>query len=476
MTTYESATESPSLDRALIPGMRAPLTPGQVGRILKARRVLIASVVGIFVVFALLAVLLLTNKYAAKVSLLIEFPGDDPVTGQQYPSNLADSYQATQVGLLTSFKVLLGVVDELNLTDNAEARETFESDAPDGAMFDEWLAQRMGEDLSIQADQTSRLLVVEYADKDAQQSAAIANAVVRQYMSTSSQLNADPARSRQARYSTFLEGLRSEVDTAQTRLTQVQQRLQVISTDNAGNIETQRLEDLGLKLNQAESDNQAAQAKIAQIRDLQRAGQPVTAQADILDSNYVQELKGRLLALQSERADVSGVLGSQHPKMRSLGAEIATVSARLRDEIDAYVESNRGKAQTTAEQQAALEKTFEQERASVMDQQQKRAEVARYQRELASAERVYDAALNNYNQVLGGTEMSRENISVISWANPPRQPEGLSSKVKLLLALLFGIVVGCALALLLEFFDRRIRGLEDISREMNLRVLGDLPA
>ena len=255
MTTYESATESPSLDRALIPGMRAPLTPGQVGRILKARRVLIASVVGIFVLFALLAVLLLTNKYAAKVSLLIEFPGDDPVTGQQYPSNLADSYQATQVGLLTSFKVLLGVVDELNLTDNAEARETFESDAPDGAMFDEWLAQRMGEDLSIQADQTSRLLVVEYADKDAQQSAAIANAVVRQYMSTSSQLNADPARSRQARYSTFLEGLRSEVDTAQTRLTQVQQRLQVISTDNAGNIETQRLEDLGLKLNQAESDN-----------------------------------------------------------------------------------------------------------------------------------------------------------------------------------------------------------------------------
>mgnify|MGYP001273499252 CR=1 FL=1 len=48
-------------------------------------------------------------------------------------------------------------------------------------------------------------------------------------MSTSSQLNADPARSRQARYSTFLEGLRSEVDTAQTRLTQVQQRLQVVS-------------------------------------------------------------------------------------------------------------------------------------------------------------------------------------------------------------------------------------------------------
>ncbi|GAB3679127.1 Wzz/FepE/Etk N-terminal domain-containing protein [Salinisphaera aquimarina] len=463
------------LDRPLIPGMRAPLTLGQLQRILRARWRLIAAVVATFLLLAVLSILLLSDSYAAKVSLLIEFPGDDPVTGQQYPSNLADSYQATQVDLLSSYKVRLAVVDELKLADDTAARQKFEDSAPAGASFEEWLAQRIAKKLTVAADQSSRLLVVQYEDKDPQKSAKIANSIVEQYMGASAQIASDPAKNRQSRYAEFLDGLRGKVDAAQDRLTDIQQRLQVINGNNAGNIDTQRLEDLGLKLNQAESDHQAARAKVEQIRALQKAGQPVTAQAEILGSSYVQELKGRLLRLQSERADVGKVLGSRHPKMRSLNAEIGTVRARLSEEINAYLQANRGQAQTTADQQTALRKTFDQERADVIDQQRKRAEVAKYQRELASAKQVYDAALNEYDQVLGGSEMHRQNISVISWASPPRAPSGLGKKIKLLLALVLGAIVGCALALLLEFTDRRVRGPEDITREMDLPILGDLP-
>ncbi|MES1925294.1 capsular biosynthesis protein [Salinisphaera sp. T31B1] len=459
----------------LIPTARLPATLGQIWRALRARWRVVAAVTGCFVVLATVAILLLPDTYTARVALIIDFPGDDPVTGQLYPSNLAESYKATQVDLLTSYKVRLATVKALGLDQDSDAKARFAEQAGSGATLDEWLAQQIGRHTSVEAGATSQLLALGYTDKNAERSATIANALVRQYIDAATDMALEPAQARQARYSAFLDQLSQRVDKAQDQLTRMRQSLDVIAGGANNEIDTQRLEDLGLKLNQAEAEQQAARAKVDQVQALKSQAQPLTAQADILSSAYVQELKGRLLAMQSDYAQQRHALGPNHPRIQSLEAEMATVRSRLRDEIDAYVESNRSQAEMATKREAALRSTFERERAAVIDQQDKRDRVAKYERDLAGARQVYEGALREYDQVLGGSEMQRQNISVVSWANPPRHPTGLGAKAKLIVALLFGLMAGTLAALLMELFDRRVRGDEDVTRELDLPLLGILP-
>ena len=463
------------LDRPLIPGMRSPLSPSQLWRILWARRWWIAATTALFILFAVAVALLVPKEYVGSAALVVDIPTEDPSGQDNVPSMLADNYLATQIDLLKSQRVLLRVVEQRGLTEDRKARATFAASAPAGASFKRWVAEELGKHLIIASGTTSRLLQVQFDDPSPQRAAAIANAVVRAYRHVRQQMTSDPARERLQNYTAYLDDLRSRVDTAQNKLSSAQQRAGIINLNRSSDAATQRLEDLGVKLNQAESDRQTAQAKVKRIQQLKRQGKPVTAQADILASNFVQQLKGRLVELQSRRAELAKTLGSSHPRMQSLNAQIATVRARLNQEIDDYLKANRGQEETAADRESALRAALARERSGVLVQQKKRDEVASLVRALDSSQQIYQAALGQYDQVLSGTRSRSYNIAIVSWASPPRWPTGMSNKIKLLFGLILGVLVGGALALLVELADRRVRDDEDMVRELGLPVFGQLP-
>lgn len=460
-------------DRPLIPGARAALTPRQVGRIAWARRSLIVFIMALFAVLGVGMALFLPKTYQASVSLLIEFPSENPVTNQYLPADLAASYLATQIDLLKSEKVRLDVIEELNLGGDPEAREQFEANASPDASFDVWLATQMLSQINVGTGSGSRIIELGYSADDPSRAAEIANALVRAYMDTALELSLDPARRRRASYNDYLESLRKDVETAQANLTEAQQEMGVLDLEQAGGVDRRRLEDLNLRLNEVQSEHQAAQAKVARINELRQRGRPLTAQADILGSNYVQELKGRLLQLESSRADLAKTLGANHPRMQALDAEIGTVRSRLRAEISSYVEANHGEAQTAASRESALRDTLSTERQQVLDQQRKRDQIARHVRELDSAKSLYQAAVAQYDQVLGGSELQQSNVSVVSWATPPQFPEGLPGKILLALSIAAGGFIGVGLAMLIELLNRRVRSSDDVERELGLPVLGE---
>ena len=182
------------IDRPLIPGMRATPTVGQITRALRARWRIVAAAVVVFMVLAVIAALLM-KSYEARASLVIEFPSLDPVTGQARSTALADSYRATQIDLMTSQNVMLGVVDQLGLAEDAEFSAEVDGDGGEGTLRQR-LASKLGEQVQVRAGQVSQLLVLSYRGDDPQRSAAIVNAVIDQYMKASETMATDPARQR----------------------------------------------------------------------------------------------------------------------------------------------------------------------------------------------------------------------------------------------------------------------------------------
>lgn len=465
----------PQLDPPLIPGVRGGLSARQLWLIIRSRAVFIAGITLAFLILTALVSLFTPKVYEADVSLLIAFQDDDPVTGRTAQQFVADSYFATQIDLLKSRKVRDRVVEELGLADNPEARQEFESNAAPGASYSDWLAAKLLDNIEVDTSRDSRILALKYQASNPQRTADIANAMARAYREISLGLTEDPARERQSRYSEYLAGLRTDVETAQKKLTEVRQELRVLNVDNAGRLDTQRLDDLGVRLNQAQSERQAALAKVRRIRELQGSGKPLTAQANILDSGYVQELKGRLVQLETQRSELSQTLGRNHPRMQSLEAEISTVRSRLRQEIDAYIEADRGEAQSAADRESAVRQTLVGERGDILDTQQKRARVAVFEREFEAAKYLYDAAVANYDKILGGSQLQQTNVSVIHWASVPEQAIRPNLKINLVAGLLLGLFVGLSLTLLFDLVRRRVLSDEDVERELNLNVLGLIP-
>jgi len=464
---------SAQVDRPLIPGMQATPTVGQLWRAVRAHWRTVAITVALFTALAIMASLFSTS-YEARASLVIEFPTVDPLTGQARSSALAESYRATQIDLLTSQNVMLGVVDQLGLADDPQALADFETEDNGEGSFRQRLAAQLGDGLQIRAGEISQLLVVSFRGENAKQSAAIVNAVIDQYMKASANMASDPARQRLGQYADFLDGLRGKVDQAQEELTAARQRLDVIDAAGATTVDTDRLTDLGTRLNAAQARMQSAQSEVDQINAARSNRKPVTAQADILDSNVVQDLKDRLVGFLAQRADIAQSLGPNHPRIRAIDGQIDTVRARLSAEIDAYLAAARQSAKAARGEVDALQNNYDAARADVMDKQSKRGQLASYQRRLESALQVYEAALSNYDQVLGGSELSPQNVSVVTRATPPTKRAGLGLKRKLLLSLVLGGIVGVMIALLQELLDRRVRAPEDIERELALPVFGVL--
>jgi len=467
--------QEPRLDQPFLPGSHGKLSAQQLWRMVLSRKGLILGVALVFLVLTAIMSLLMSKVYEADVSMLIALQEDDPVTGRSSQQFVADSYFATQLDILKSRKVRDRVVEELGLANDPEARQEFQDNRSAGASFADWLSASLLENMSVNMGRDSRVVSLTYQDESPKHAADVANAIARAYQQIALNLTEDPARQRQSRYTEYLTKLRTDVDTAQTRLTEVRQELQVLDLGRNSGPATQRLEDLGVRLNQVQAERQAAQARVGRIRELQRAGKPLTAQADILNSDYVQELKGRLVTLETQRSELSESLGPNHPRMQSLGAEIATVRQRLEDEIQAYVEADRGEAQTASDRESNLRQTLQSERGDLLEIQRKRDEIAAYERELESAKHVYDAAVENYDQILGGSQLQQTNVSIIHWASVPENPVRPNTKMNLLAGLLLGLFTGLALALLLELTGRRIRGDEDIERELDLDVLGEIP-
>lgn len=463
------------IERPLLPGVRGGLGAAQIYAILRRRVALIAAITVGLALGSLVISLLMTPVYEAEATMMIDFQSSDPVTGQDFPQMLSDSYVATQIDLLHSVTVRRAAVEALKLTDDPQARKAYERADVGDMAFADWLAAGMRDHIAVEKSRESRILSVRYTDSDRRQAANIANALVRVFRETKLELAQEPARDRRQKYEKYLSSLRGDVDQAQEKLTGAQQDLGVLDLDNTGRADAQRLADLGVRLNAAESDSQAAHAKVRRIEALKRQGKPLTAQADILGSAYVQELKGRLVQLQSSRADLGETLGSRHPQMQSINAEIATVRRQLSGEIGAYVQANRGEARSSQERESALRKSVSGERRSMLDEQRKRDQIAGHVRALESAKAVYQAAVDRYDQVLGSSQLQNVNVSVIHWASAPQHPVRPNTLRNVLAGLVLGLMLGVFIALVLELSNRRVRTQSDVERELDLEVLGVIP-
>lgn len=446
------------------------MTFTQLLSILRARWWLAGALLLSTVVLTAAVSLVLPKKYTAVAQVLVDIKTPDPILGQVFPGMMSPSYMGTQVDVITSDRVARRVVRVLKLDQSASMRQAWREDTHGAGEFDAWLAKLLQSNLDVKPSRESNVLSVSYKSVDPKFSAALANAFAQGYIDTTLELRVEPARQYNSFFDERAKQLREALEQAQSKLSSFQKSRGIIATDERQDVENARLAELSTQLValqaiSAESASRQAQAKQAPDR-LQ----------DVLSNPVVAGLRSDLARQEVRLEEISARLGDQHPQVIEVRANLAEMRAKLQQEIDRVSGSVGITNQINQTREAQLRDALAQQRAKVLRLKEVRDEQTVLVRDVENAQRAYDAVFARMAQSQLESQTTQTNVVLLNPAAEPVEASSPRLRVNLLVAVFVGTVLGIALALLREWFDRRVRSGEDLTIELDLPVLGILPA
>ncbi|MDH5547886.1 MAG: chain length determinant protein EpsF [Gammaproteobacteria bacterium] len=445
----------------------------QLLSIIKARKWVILVVFSITVLTTTIISLIIPKTYTASTSLVVDFKGSDPFGANNLPVQLSSTYMATQVDILKSHRVALKVVDMLKLDKNQTAITEFIDDTDGAGDIRDWLGEVISKRLDVIPSRDSRIIRLEYSSPEPRFAKIIANAFAQAYVDINLELSLDPAKRGTAWFEEQLKVLRTNVEEAQTRLTQYQSEHGIVTIDERIDSETAKLNALTKELVAAEAAAVDANSRLMQANRLRTSGnKELESIPEVISNAFIQNLKSEILKQQAKLDELSKKVGENHPQYKSAVTEIQSLRKKYKSEIRNIADGINNAARLAREREERTLEALAEQKRKVMSIKEGRDELNVLSRELETAQRVYDAALQRSNQINMESQFNLTNISVLTEATQPLEPSRPKVLLNILLAVFMGGLLGLGAAFLLEMLDRRIRSVKDLEEALGIKLLG----
>ena len=427
------------------------MSPKQILLILFAHR-FVAVVAFLLALAGGAAVTILTPKtYVATTDLLVDLRSD-PIAGT---INIAQpNYLATQIAIIQSERVAIGVVKRLRIEETPALIEQWQTATKGKTPLQNYYATLLRKGLFAEPLRGSNIIRLNYEGADPKFVTAVVNTYAQVYVDLSIDLRVEPARQYSSWFDDRLKSLRDNVETAQAKLSEYQRTKGIVGTDQRADQETQRLDALMAQLVSIQGENMAIGS-----RQKMSGGE---LSPDIQASGAVQSLKADLVKLEARLSEVKVNLGPNHPQRIQLEDQIAVVRSQLTPEMN-RVSGGTNMAKTTGTlREAELRSVIAAQKARVLALRAERDEVAVLSQDVEAAKRIYDSVLQRSNQLNLEKQSDQANVSILSPAVEPANPDRPNRPKYIAVSVLAALAAAFAAALGLEFLSRKVRVVEDI--------------
>lgn len=273
-----------------------------------------------------------------------------------------------------------------------------------------------------------------------------------------------------------IDDLRRRVEDSERAVAEYRQTNGLLVSATGTPLVSQELSDLNAELTAANIGRAEAEARLRQVQEIVRRG-GAASYSEVLSSPLIVSLRQQQSELQRQYADLSGELGAQHPRMRSLRAEIADMNSGIRNEIAKIIQGLENEVAVARARQETLKGNMENLKGEVALANEASVVLRSLEREAQSNRMLLETMLNRFQETnqLDEPDMQQPDARVISYAEAPLEPS--SPKFNLLLAMAFiGFTsIGGLSALAMEQMDRTYRSGEQLEKDTGLPVLGLVP-
>ena len=438
---------------------------------LRARFGVFAILLTATILAATVGSFLLPKTYRATVSLLVDAKNEQSLSNV-LPLILPQeklSYLQTQMDIITSKRVARKVVQDLKLAENPSTRAAFERAGGEGAI-EEWLAESLLKKLKVETSQSS-IIQVTFSSADPHHSAGIANAFAKAYIDTMLELRVEPTRQAAEWYDEQLKTLRANLEDAQAKLTNYLQREGIVSVDERSDVDSTRLGALSEQVVKAQEQTFQWSAREQQAREFLKRGGSLDRLPDVLDNPFVQRLKTDLHQGEAKLHELATQYGSNYPQYQRQLSENRSLREKLDAEMRKVAEGIASSARQSRQREANLTKAMAAQRARLLELKDSRNEFTVLRRNVESAERAYDTAMQRHVVSQVESRASQTNVTVLNPAAVPGKPSLPKIPLNIALSVVVGTILGIGIVMLMEMFDRRVRSRSDLDLDVPLLVV-----
>jgi polysaccharide biosynthesis transport protein len=360
-----------------------------------------------------------------------------------------------------------GLADQLNNNNNVE-----EPRSPEDVR--ESVVRRYLSGLEIARDGNSYLINVAYTSPDPHKAANLANAAAEAYVMA--QLDAKRHATRQA-YGWLeqrVEELREQVEDAERSVERFRADHGLIAAQGATLGESE-LADLNRQLMQARAERSEREAKLRLAREVQARGYGFEAVTEVLTSPVVQGLRRDEAALVREEAQVSLELGDRHPRIIQLRAEIDNIRSKIAAEMQTIVNNLENEVRVVGSREQSLQASLDEARGTSADTRQAEVQLREHERRAENTRALYETYLARLTELQDQEELIEGDVQLAAEASAPRSPSTLAPSRITAGGLTVSLLLGIALALLIDRLDSGVRNARQIERLLGVPCFGLVP-
>jgi polysaccharide biosynthesis transport protein len=418
--------------------------------------------------------LMLPKTYKATVSLLVDAKDEQSLGNALRPLIAPQeriSYLQTQMDILTSKKVARKVVQDLKLAEDPSIRKAFEKEHEGKGSIENWLVDGLLRKLKVETSQ-SNVIQATFTAGDPVFSASVANGFAKAYIDTMLELRVQPTKDAAAWFDEQLKTLRANLEDAQAKLTDYHQREGIVSADERFDVENTRLGVLSDQVARAQDQTFQWETRAQQARKFLKEGASPDKLPDVLDNQFVQKLKGDLLHGEAKLQELSTQYGPNHPQYQRQVSENQSLREKLDSEMRKVIAGIESSARQNHQRESDLVKAMNTQRERLLALKENRNEFTVLRRNVESAERAYDTAMQRYVVSQVDSRASQTNVTVLNPAFVPSTPSQPKVFLNIALSVAVGTMLGIGIIFLMEVSDRRIRSRSDLLDAGKVPLLG----
>ncbi|HEY4921669.1 MAG TPA: polysaccharide biosynthesis tyrosine autokinase [Xanthobacteraceae bacterium] len=465
----------------------------ELTRILRRRWQMVAAVPLVLVVLAGIFVVVVTPLYTATSTIFVDprRASAADTSNQSLPSNFGtdDATIESQALLIQSVAILARVVDRLDLTHDAEfqpkpglldpIKALFASRRLPGGASPDQVARDNAVDilkgrLKVTRQGTTFLIDINVSSELPQKAATIANAIADAYFT-------EQVRSKYEATKIAADWLDKQIADLKSRVYASDKAVEDFRSANnltvaqGVTLNDQQITDLNNKLVDARAETAQARAKLDHLQKVSKSGGDAGAFDDALSSDVIAHLRAQYAEIAKNYADLSNRYGPRHPQVANVRAQLRDTQRMINQEVNRILEGTRNAYAVAKSREESLQKSLDEVQGISTDAGPAQVRLRELQREAEANRTIYESFLARYKETSARESLEMPDSRIVTRADIPIFPAFPKRLLIVGVALVLGLGLGCVLALLVDYLDRRVKTIEQAEAISGLPAIAAIP-
>jgi len=321
----------------------------------------------------------------------------------------------------------------------------------------------------------SKLVDVLFDSRDPKFAQAAANVLVDEYVDQNLEVKLQSTQNMIEWLDKELEKQQRKVEESERALADYRERQNAMSLDEKQNLVVVRLNKLNDDLMMARTRRAQKQAVYDQLRSI-GPREPVDAIQVIATNPEVSLAKGKVLAIQSEKARIAERYGDKHPNMVKAIADLAEAERQYETAVSRAAQSIKNDYETAVLEEQTFARGLDSAKSAAQDLSRKSVDYNVMERDAKTNREIYSALLTRERELRVSSNSRQNNVRVIDHAEAPGSSITVTGRRTWLLAVGVGLVLAIGIAYGLDYMNDTVKTPEDVSRRLRLPFLGLVPA